>query len=151
MKKNSGITLIALVVTIVVIAILISVGLLGVETPNRVDKEAKNNKKTYELQEVGQAVLETYIKYRQTGNEDYLIGTPCDRSNLAMYENELGIIFEDSTYSDYFILDSEENLNKIGIKSSSDYYIVNYKTGEVLNYTTKKNSDGTVLYIKGAE
>lgn len=150
MKKNNGITLIALIITIVVMAILISVAVISVKGQGGVDKEAKNNKKIYELQEVGQAVLETYLKYRQTGDEDYLIGIQCNNiSDINSYAGESSTLLKDSTYTNYYVLNSEEELEKIGIKSATDFYIVNYEKGEVLNYTTPKNYDGKALYISG--
>ena len=151
MKKNNGITLIALVITIVVMAILISVAVISVKSPKGVDKEAKSNKKTFELQEVGQAVLETYLKYKQTGNEEYLVGIPCTLSEINTNAGEHKSLLKDSTYSHYYLLNTEENLEKIGIKDTTDFYIVNYETGEVLNYTTPKNYDGKVLYLNGKE
>ena len=151
MKKNNGITLIALIITIVVTTILISVNVISIKGPKGVSKEVKNNSKIFELQEVQQAVLETYLKYKQTDNEEYLIGIQCDDSDIDNYAGEQKGLLKDSTYSNYYVLNSEESLEKIGIKSANDYYIVNYKTGEVLNYTTKKISDGTVLYSSGRE
>lgn len=151
MRKNNGITLIALVITIVVMAILISIAVISTKGKGGVDKEAKDNKKIFELQEVEQAVLETYIKYKQTGNVEYLIGIPCTQSDIKTNAGELKSFLKDSTYSNYYLLNDLEDLEKIGIKNATDFYIVNYETGEVLNYTTKRNYDGTVLYISGKE
>lgn len=151
MKENKGITLIALTITIIVTLILSSIVFTTVRKSNSTVKQARISTKIYELQQVQQVVIENYIKYKQTGNEEYLVGTKCSSQDvLNAYKEELGIEFK-STYEDYYILGSSDNLKKLGLENSEDYYIVNYKTGEVLNYTTKKTEDGNVLYINGNE
>ena len=151
MKENKGITLIALTITIIVTLILSSIVFTTVRKSDNTVKQAKISTKIYELQQVQQVVIENYIKYKQTENEEYLVGTKCSSQDvLDAYKEELGIEFK-STYEDYYILGSSDNLKKLGLENSEDYYIVNYKTGEVLNYTTKKTEDGNVLYINGNE
>ena len=151
MKKNKGITLIALTITIIVILILSSVIITTVKKSNSTVKQARISTKVYELQQVQQSVIQNFIKYKQTGNEEYLVGTKCNsQDTLNTYKEELGIEFK-STYEDYYILGSSDELKKIGLKNGEDSYIVNYKTGEVFNYTTKKTEDGNVLYINGNE
>lgn len=152
MKNNKGITLIALIITIVVLSILSSIVIISVKEKNGIQKEAKDSKKLLELQEVQQAVLETYIKYKQTENTDYLIGIQCNsKSDINTYAGEEAKILKDSEYTNYYILKDEEDFKKIGIDRVSDFYIVNYTTGEVLNYTTLKNYDGKVLYTSAEE
>ena len=151
MKENKGITLIALTITIIVTIILSSIIFTTVKKSNTTVKQARISTKIYELQQVQQVVIENYIKYKQIGNEEYLVGTKCNSQDvLNAYMEELGIEFK-STYEDYYILDSNDKLKKLGIENSEDYYIVNYKTGEVFNYTAKKTEDGNVLYINGKE
>ncbi len=152
MKDNKGITLIALIITIAVLSIVISVAVLSVKGQGGVDKETKNNKKLFELQEVQQAVLETYIKYKQSDNAEYLIGIQCNSiSDINRYAGEEANLLKDSIYTNYYVINNEENFKKIGIDKSTDFYIVNYKTGEVLNYTTPRNYDGKVLYTSAEE
>lgn len=153
MKENKGITLISLIVTMVVMSIILAITVATMKKDNNTVKETKSSMKTYELQEIQQVVFENYIKYIQTKNEDYLVGTKCtSAAQLTQYETELGITFkEKSEYGNYYFLDSTEALDKLEISNTKDKFIVNYKTGEVLNYTTKKTSDGEVLYIKGIE
>ena len=151
MKENKGITLIALTITIIVTIILSSIIFTTAKKSNTTVKQARISTKIYELQQVQQVVIENYIKYKQIGNEEYLVGTKCNSQDvLNAYMEELGIEFK-STYEDYYILDSNDKLKKLGIENSEDYYIVNYKTGEVFNYTAKKTEDGNVLYINGKE
>ena len=45
----------------------------------------------------------------------------------------------------YYKIDSEI-LEKLGITGSEQQYIINYSTGEVFNYKTKKTSNGELLY-----
>ena len=117
---------------------------------NSVVEDAADSNKILELQEVQQAVFETYIKYKRTENEEYIIGTKCNQELLEQYENEMNITLKDTTYNKYYLLNSQ-NLTKLGLNDSVDSYIVNYETGEVFNYTTKKTVDGRVLYITGKE
>lgn len=150
MKNNKGVTLIALITTLIVMLILISITMVTVKSSNSAVKKANINNKIYELREVHQAVLEAYIKYKQTNNENYLAGTKLESADLLNeYEKGInGVEFkEKENFNNYYKLDSKNALLGIGIKNSSDYYIVNYTTGEVLNYTTKKLSDGTILYL----
>lgn len=154
MKENKGITLISLVITIIIMLILAAVT-INVAGGEKNMKKAKENNKLFELQELQEAVLETYIKYKQTGNESYLVGTICEETELLQYQEQYdGILSKDINgntgkinYSNYRKLDDQEKLNSLGIQDSEDYYIVNYITGEVFNYTSKTLEDGTVLYV----
>lgn len=157
MRENKGITLISLIITIIVMLILASVIISSMDGSNSTTKTASSSNKIFELEEVQQAVLETYIKYKQTNNSDYLVGETCSESILLEYENEFGEIkFKDRTdgkinYNNYYMLNSKEDLNSLGIRNSEDYYIVNYQTGEVFNYTSKIDSNGKVLYVNAKE
>lgn len=149
-KNENGITIISLVITIIMMLILASVTITSIVGRNSVVEDAADSNKILELQEVQQAVFETYIKYKRTENEEYIIGTKCNQELLEQYENEMNITLKDTTYSKYYLLNSQ-NLTKLGLNDSVDSYIVNYEIGEVFNYTTKKTIDGRVLYITGKE
>ena len=90
MKNNKGVTLIALITTLIVMLILISITMVTVKSSNSAVKKANINNKIYELREVHQAVLEAYIKYKQTNNENYLAGTKLENADL-LNEYEKGI------------------------------------------------------------
>ena len=146
MKGNKGITLISLMITIIIMLILASITITTISGSNDTVKETEDSNKRFELQEVQQIVLETYIKFKQTGNEEYLAGTLCEENILKQYENEVEKKLQDESYSNYYMLDSK-TLKELGIQDSKDSYIANYETGEVFNYTTKKTSEGNVLYV----
>ena len=180
MKKDKGITIISLVITIIVMLILISITIGSIKDSKNTVNEAKDSKKRLELQEVQQIVFENYIKYKQTGNEDYLIGTQVNSEELMTYKEEIDSYYKqlesnheefeflDEDYKNYYKIDDNEKLNKLGLQSTikeydqnsisdeaeentMDKYLVNYKTGEVYNYTTKKTKEGTILYVRGNE
>lgn len=158
-RNNKGITLIALVITIVVLLIIASIsivgGIEGAET-------AAENKLLTELDMVQHAVLERYTKVCIT--KEIVPGSPIDyeemKNELTEYsespkestytitdvnnvqsnqQNDIG------TYQYYYRLDSNA-LKELGITNTKDTYIVNYSTGEVLNETTPKTSSGKILY-----
>ena len=137
-KSQKGITLIALVITIIVLLISLS-----------------------ELNKVQQVVIETYLKYKQLENESFLIGkkvegTEYDEVNNALkqasennYELMLG---ENGDIEKSYYLLNKGNLEKMGLENihNNDEYVVNYYTGEVFNYSQRKSSDG-VLYVYAKE
>lgn len=157
MKRNKGITLISLIITIIIMVILASVMVATIDGSDSSIETTSNNNKLFELQEIQQVVMETYIKYKQTGNKDYLVGTICSEEELLKYEEEFDkLTFKDRSdgklnYSNYYILDNQNDLNKLDLQDSKDYYIVNYTTGEVFNYTSKVTTDGKVLYVHATE
>jgi type II secretory pathway pseudopilin PulG len=173
MKKENGITLAALVVTIIVILILASISInYGYDSIN----EGKNNILVSELQMVEQAVAEQYIQaielkldetlYTNESNKPSIyVGTLIHFDDLETYKPE-GITYisadlkterisEDKiAYSEFYYLLTSDDLENLKIESNGggEYtYVVNYSTGEVYNYTKKKTSgsDSEVLYYAG--
>ena len=149
MKKlndNKGITLIVLVITIIVLLIITGITLYtgtdSVET-------ARENKFLTELSIVQHAAQEVYYNYTVTKNEELFVGTVAeDAEDIA---DDLGVtLLIDTPVSaeeKYYEL-SPDHLRKIGITNTEDTYIVNYKTGEVIN-KTQKEINSQILYIKG--
>ena len=166
MKNEKGITIIGLVVTIIIILIIagISIGL----TQGRKDVivEAKSDVLLTNLKQVQQAVLETYIKYKQTENDNVLIGEKVtwadanqklgeiateSSSTLSLKQSNYdfpGIEFEKDLF--YYKI-TPENLAQFGIKDAEDTYIVNYKTGEVFDITEQTTGNDESLYIVAKE
>lgn len=145
LSKENGITLTALVITVMVIIILTSV---TVYTGKESIIEAKDNKAKAELEMVQHAVLEQYVKYNTTKNIDELKGEIISTDEV---KNITGITelpdLTNLTNAEYRKLDKEK-LKEIGIESSEDnVYIVNYVTGEVFNITIKNTSDGSYLHL----
>lgn len=150
MKKNEkGITLVALAVMIIVMLIIMSVTTYsGISSV----KESSKKKLTSELEIVQHAVLEVYTKYQIFNDISYLVGDKIQNVNdiPAEYKNSLkekntAFSSNSRTEDSYYKLD-ENKLKDIGIEESNYEYIVCYKTGEVMNITVKKTSNGELLY-----
>ena len=71
LRDNKGITLVALTITIVIILILSTIGMIAGRDSI---KASKANKKIIELEMVHHAILERYTEYKITGDEDLLVG-----------------------------------------------------------------------------
>lgn len=150
-KQNQGITLIALVVTIILLLIITSVSIKGAKISK---KEARDNVLLSELNMVQHAVLERETKVLMTG-ESYP-GVPYDTVTEAQTAVGSEITLQDTSInsktgkSNYYLLDSTE-LAKLGIKNTEDEYIINYKLGEVVNKTELKTSQGELLYLRAKD
>lgn len=131
-KLNKGITLITLVIIIIILLILagvsITVGSFSIDS-------YKDNILESEIMMVQTAIHSQYEKYLATKDKNLLMGEECDKNG-----NEI-------TNGEYNLL-KPEDLEKIGMENPKDTYIVNYKTGEVINKTSKK-SDGAILQLNG--
>ena len=164
MKKSNGITLIALIITIVVLMILAGITIGSITGSKGTLKTTNDEMLLYELNEIQQAILELKIKYNQTDAQSYLDGIKITRdeanSLLTEIKEESGDLTlslkldeSDDTTSDgksYYKL-VKNNLSHMGLANSEDEYIINYSTGEVFNITTKTTSDGRPLYISVEE
>lgn len=151
LKEEKGITLIALIVTIVVLIILAGITITG--TIQGVD-QAKNNTLLANLDMIHHAITERETKYKLTNDENLLVGTKVDISSLTDVPSEIEwkvVQFDgvNNPEREYYRL-SSTNLKELGLStevSNSASYIVNYYTGEVYNETDKKTSDNKVLYV----
>lgn len=147
-NKEKGVTIIALVITIVVLLILsaisINMGTHGI-------KSIQDSKLTEEIEMVQHAVLEQYTKYKTTKDSSYLVGNKITNEEANSFANEMGVTLVNipNTYSnkDYYKLD-KKSLKDMGIEDSNDEYIINYISGEVMNITVKKTSNNNPLYTK---
>lgn len=144
--NNKGVTIVSLTVIIIILLILASIGVnIGIKNI----KSVQDSKLTAELQMVQHAILEQYSKYKTTKDVVYLVGNKITNEEVNKVANELGInlvqIPETYSNTEYYKLD-KASLVAIGIQDSTDEYIINYITGEVMNIT-KKLSDNTPLYI----
>lgn len=151
MKENNGITIIALVVTIIVLLILAGVTINGVI--QGID-ETEENKLLSELSMVQHAISERYTKYKLTKDKDILIGTRIQTSTLEDVPNTIiwKVTQFDATNNpekEYYRL-RKLDLSELGLSSNdvtNSSYIVNYSTGEVYNETSKTTKSGKVLYV----
>ena len=157
-NKEKGITLLALVVTIIMLIILAST---IVNIGQNEIKESEENAKLSELGIVQNAILQRKTKADLT-DEDYPGETIIEANiNLEKTIEEMNdhrasgeeeIIKKDDDNSNYYFLSTENGgLEELGITNSEDAYIVNYETGEVINYTTKLTGTGKPLYIYAKE
>ena len=157
-NNEKGITLLALVITIVVLIILASI---TVNIGKEGIKESKEDAMLSELAMVQNAILQRKTKADLT-QEDYpgeTIATAginleevIEEINDNRASGEEEISKKDSDDSHYYFLSTENGgLEALGITNSEDAYIVNYETGEVINYTTKLTGTGKPLYIYARE
>lgn len=149
-KKQKGVTLIALIITIVVLLIIAGISLQGVKIDK---KETENNKLETELDMVQHAVLERYTKYSLTKDTDLLVGTKIDNIQDKLPGGEKWKIEtpEASKPEEQYYELTPQELSELGLKNSEDTYIVNYKTGEVFNESKQKTSEGKLLYTYAIE
>ena len=146
-KDNKGITLMALIITIIVLMIITGIG-IGASTGMKGNiSESKETVATAELSKIQQAVLENYVKYKQMNQERFLKGEAISY-DYALKEAS----YDTTTAGDpslfYYKLD-KMHLKEMGLQNinNDDQYIVNYSSGEVFNITQKKTSSGNVLYV----
>lgn len=147
LKKQKGITIISLVITVIVLIIISGIGItMGIDSI----KSSKDNKLTSELMMVQHAVLEQYTKYQTTKDITYLVGNKVELEEVNQIAQDYNITLVDipQKYSnkDYYRLD-KASLLQIGIENTDDEYIVNYISGEVINITQKTTSN-TALYVR---
>lgn len=145
LKNNKGVTLIALVVTIIIMLIIagvtLSTGLIGTD-------DATANSQVTELNMVAHAILERYTRASITKEEKYP-GVKTSAEDLATMESEIGNngIIKKGNAEDYHTLTPDNGLKDLGITNVVDTYIVNYKTGEAFNLTKIKTKNAQLLYI----
>lgn len=156
-KSQNGITLIALVITVIILLILAGIGIGELAANDGDIRQTKDTMSLTELNKVQQVVIETYLKYKQLGNESVLLAygekisnekyTEVNNTLHTLSGNDLIVAYNTDVEKSYYIL-KRNDLTKMGLENinNNDEYIVNYSTGEVFNYTQKKNSNG-VLYI----
>ncbi len=147
-REEKGITIVSLVITFIVLLIISAIGInMSIVGINSV----KDAKLTGELQMVQHAVLEQYTKYKTTRNSVYLVGTKITKEETLDLANEMGVTLVNipDSYSnkDYYKLD-KTSLESIGVQDSTDEYVVNYISGEVMNITVKKTNSNSPLYTK---
>lgn len=171
MKKNlqekSGITLIALSVTIVVLTILAGVSIGASKGMKSNINRSKEITAMSDASKIQQAVIETYIKYRQMKNSTFLKGTKITYAEAKSIESNFKEIdssiclketlnydeiegIEDGIY--YYKL-TKSDLEALGLSNidSKDEFVVNYSTGEVFNISNPKTALGNAVYLCGME
>lgn len=151
LRENKGITLIALVITIIVLLILAGITLRG---GNESVKTTRSNKLLTELDMVQHACLERYTEYKLTLNDALLVGesvSSAEYSEVRTLASKKGVTLPAEPEGTYYKLDPNSSAGKgalqsLGITNIEDVYIVNYSKGSVMNYTTQE----TPKVIEGA-
>lgn len=162
MKNNKGITLIALIITIVVLLIIagisISGGITGIE-------EANDNRTMTELEKVQHAITQRYSKFELTKDTSLIVGTKIDdlptiptptgetkAPTWKVFQVTSGATVSTHPERKYYRLSKSdlENLGLTGNENGSSY-IVNYYSGEIFDENKKQTSKGTVLYKTAIE
>lgn len=155
MKNQSGVTLTALVVTIIVLMIILSISVnLGVDSIN----STKDRKLLAEVEMVQQACISEYTKAMQLGYLENastkpanFVGTAISITDLPSVTGAWFFTAEPAEkYKSYYKL-TPEDLESLDILNSEHTYIVNYYTGEVYNETKKYTSEKVPLYIKAKD
>lgn len=137
-KKNNGITLIALIITVIIMLILASVFItFGVKNLSDI---SNNSKKNIDISTIKNAVQIRYINYLEeqetkTKNFEFeLLGIPvADENGNEINSNEKS---ETSYYKLY-----PEDLKNLNLEGtfSENYYMVNYNKNEVFSPSEFKN------------
>lgn len=149
-RKNNGITLVALVITIVLLLIIASISITGTM---RGQKQTQKSVALTELNMVQHAILERYTKAKLT--KETLPGQSVTSTQLQQEIDEIeeksgATIALKGNTEDYKLLDFEA-LQDLGMENYKSEYIVNYSTGEVIDITRQVTEDGTVLYISSSD
>ena len=148
LRKNKGITMVALVITIIILLILAGISVTGVI---RGIDETNESTQISQLEMVQHALLERKTKADLTKETlETLPGTTANYTELQNLINEINTISSANitlrgNKEDYKEL-STADLKELGIEKETNTFIVNYKTGEVINKTQKVTKAGRALY-----
>lgn len=142
-RKNKGITLIALVITIIILLILAGISISGTI---RGQDETEESVQITELNIVQHAILERNTKAKLT--KEKLPGTIIEKTEVQKIIDEMNAISGENINLkgiEYKEL-NKEDLKNLGIDEEGDIFIVNYSTGEVINKTLKVTKSKKALY-----
>ena len=147
LRKNKGITMVALVITIIILLILAGISVTGVI---RGIDETNESTQISQLEMVQHALLERKTKADLTKEKETLPGTTANYTELQDLIKEINKMSSANitlrgNKEDYKEL-STEDLKELGIEKETNTFIVNYKTGEVINKTQKVTKAGRALY-----
>ncbi len=143
-RKNNGITLIALVISIIILIILAGISISGTI---RGQDETEEGVQIIELNIVQHAILERNTKAQLT--KESLPGTIIEKTEVQKIIEEMNSISGENINlkgTEYKQL-NKEDLEKLGIIDEENIFIVNYSTGEVINKTLKVTKSKKALYI----
>ncbi len=157
-ENNRGVTLIALAITIIVLLIISGITIIaGSYNAER----TKDNKLLSEIIMVQNAVLQRKTKAdlingHYPGQKLTEIGIDIDeiitRLNSEIATGNEPVEKKDNNKDNYYLLSNENGgIKELNIKKAEDEYIVNYVTGEVINYTNCVTREGKPVYVYSIE
>ena len=132
-KEIKGITLIALVITIVVLLILAGVSIATLTGDNGILTQAQNAKEETEISSEKEAIQLTMINREMSDDEKYNIGEELRDRTLANGDNWKIVSINDTgkVYgTNYYYVGKGTNLENYG--ETKHEWIINYNTGEVV-------------------
>lgn len=143
-KNQKGLTLISLIVMIVVLLIL---AVVTYKTVNVNQNEAKGHTLESEIKMVQNAVLQrkTEADLTRTSYDD-LPGENISKEEVQKIMSDNVLKGEDGEYKSL----TPDTIQELGISSTEDTYIVNYRTGEVINQSEYGKYDVN-LYLYATE
>lgn len=147
-RKSKGITLITLIITVVLLLIISGISITGTLRGHEETEEASQ---ISELNMIQHAILERYTKAQLT--KETLPGTTINITEVQSIIGEINSISGENITlkgTEYKQLNTAD-LIKLGITKEEDTFIVNYKTGEVINTSIKVTKSGRALYIYSKE
>ncbi len=157
-ENNRGVTLIALAITIIVLLIISGI---TITAGSYNAKKAENNKLLTEVIMVQNAVLQRKTKAElingyYPGQKLTEIGIDIDgvisKVNSEKADEYETIEKKDTNENNYYLLSNENGgIKELNIKNVEDEYIVNYVTGEVINYTKCVTGEGKPVYTYSIE
>ena len=132
-KSNKGITLIALVITIIVLLILAGVSVSMLTGQNGILTQAQNAKEETEIASEKEAIQLTMINKEMTGDEKYNIGEELRDRTLANGDNWKIVSVNDTKQiygTDWYYVGTGVSLENYG--ETKHEWAINYNTGEVI-------------------
>ena len=148
LEKENGITIVVLVITIVIMLIIAGVSMGG---GLKGHKESQDAADLADLKTVQNAIYQRYTKVQLTGNLDDLPGTTISKDDVQKIVDEINSQVSQENQitlkgTEYKRLE-QADLDDLDISNTKSTFIVNYKTGEVLNETKKVTYGKKALYI----
>lgn len=147
-RESKGITLVTLVLTVVLLLIISGISITGTL---RGHEEAEEVSQISELNMIQHAILERYTKAQLT--KETLPGTEISKAEVEEIIKSINdksgenIVLKGTEYKKL----DKSDLKNLGITDEEDTFIVNYKTGEVINVSKRVTKSGKALYVYSKE
>lgn len=128
MKKNAGISLIALIITIIVILIL--AGIILFEGMSGTSQKAKQTKTLYDVVTIIDAVLNRGLLYKLNPDFYKLVGVN-DFATLRIGNSENQEYYYGG--GDWYLVSTKDEFSELGLDNVTGEYLFNYKTGAAIS------------------